>query len=83
MQRELAGDREGLHERAPEHARGDPSEQLLGWAAPACDGSISIRKNEAGIHELAQQLFNSLRLGGRGTRLWLGHLSVSVGTGAL
>ena len=77
----VAGDRERLDERAPEHARAGPAEQLLGGPAPARDRAVAIRKHEAGIDELTQQLLDGLRLGGRGTRLLLGHLIFRVGAG--
>ncbi len=75
----VAGHRERLDERAPEHAGARPAEELLGGPAPARYGAVAIRKDEAGIDELAQQLLDSLRLGGRGTRLLLGHVSPCVG----
>ena len=76
---EVAGHGQRLDQRAPEHALSRPAEQLLGGAAPAGDGAVPVREHEAGIDELAQQLFDGLRLGGRGTRLVLGHLPVPVG----
>ena len=76
---ELAGEGERLHERAPDHARARPAEHLLGGPAPARHGAVAIRQDEAGIDELAEQLLDGVRLGGRGTRLLLGHVSFSVG----
>ena len=37
-----------------------PAEQLLGRAAPARDRAVSVGEHEAGIDELAQQLFDDL-----------------------
>jgi hypothetical protein len=68
--REVAGERERLDERAPEHARVVPAEQLLGRPAPARDGAVAIRQDEAGIDELTEQLLDGLNLSGRGTRLF-------------
>ncbi len=76
---QVAGEGERVDERASDHARARPAEQLLGGPGPARYGAVAIRENEAGIDELTQQLLDGLRLGGRGTRLLLGHVSISVG----
>ena len=75
--RKLSVEAQRLHQRPPEHARGGPAEQRLSRAAPARDRAIPVGEHEAGIHELAQQLFDDLRGGGaRGDRV-LVHTSSS------
>ena len=61
---ELGVQAQRLRQRAPEHARRRPAEQLLGGAAPARDRALTIGEHEAGVDELAQQLLNDLRGGG-------------------
>src|SRR6185295_12866214 len=76
---QVAGEGQRVDQRAAEHARAGPAEELLGGPGPARYGAVTIRENEARVDELTQQLLDSLRLGGRGTRLLLGHVSISVG----
>ena len=60
------GQAERLHQRTPEHACTGPAEQLLGRPAPARDGALAVGQDEAGVHELAEQLLDGLRGGVRG-----------------
>ena len=62
--RQLVHEAERVHQRAPEHAGAGPAEQLLGGTAPARDGTVTVGEDEAGVDQLAQQLFDCLRGGG-------------------
>jgi hypothetical protein len=65
---------ERLEQAAADHGAGGPAEHVLRRPAPARDAAAPVRKHEAGVHELAQQLLDGFgwghRLQGRGL---LGH----------
>ena len=56
--RQRVREAQSLHQGTPEHPRGRPAEQLLGGPAPARYRTVAIGENEAGVHELAEQLFD-------------------------
>ncbi len=76
---QVVGKAQRRHERPPDHALGGPAEELLGRAAPARDRAVAIGEDEAGVDELAEQLFDCLRGGGiRGGGV-LGHTGSVIG----